>query len=30
LRTLELQTSVPLYNSPDDFGAMVEKLLEGA
>ena len=27
LRTLELQTSVPLFKSPDDFGDMVEKLL---
>ena len=30
LRTLELQTSVPLFKSPDDFGDMVEKLLAGA
>ena len=30
LRTLELQTSVQLFKSPDDFDDMVEKLLVGA
>ncbi len=30
LRTLELQTSVQLFKSPDDFDDMFEKLLVGS